>query len=152
VTKAPPADACPKLHSKLGGIESFSRRVTRSCDPTPNTGTGTHILLHCPSNCPSPSINLSLCVSLSAPGPMMTSKPVTARRTLARRVRCGGQAARAAGPARGVGCGLESRSGTLLEAGVWGVGIAAPPLLLHRVSPDVLERGERGKGGGAERE
>ena len=53
--------------------------------------------------------------------PMMASTPVTAR--WARRVRCGGQAARAAGPARGPGWGRvrSGGAGRELEAGGWGL-------------------------------
>ena len=53
--------------------------------------------------------------------PMMASTPVTAR--WARRVLCGGQAARAAGPARGPGWGRvrSGGAGRELEAGGWGL-------------------------------
>ena len=93
---------------------------------------------------PSLSLEMSLShprpVSLSLPfekfdplaaWPMMASTPVTAR--WARRVRCGGQAARAAGPARGPGWGRvrSGGAGRELEAGGWGLDqspAAAAPL------------------------
>ena len=83
---------------------------------------------------PSLSLEMSLShprpVSLSLPfekfdplaaWPMMASTPVTAR--WARRVLCGGQAARAAGPARGPGWGRvrSGGAGRELEAGGWGL-------------------------------
>ena len=95
---------------------------------------------------PSLSLEMSLShprpVSLSLPfekfdplaaWPMMASTPVTAR--WARRVRCGGQAARAAGPARGpgwgttVGCEVGGQGGSWRQGdGGW---IRAPPLPLR---------------------
>ena len=77
--------------------------------------------------------------------PMMASTPVTAR--WARRVRCGGQAARAAGPARGPGWGRVRSGG---QGGSWRQGdggwIRAPPLPLRERERE-RER-ERVHGGG----
>ena len=110
---------------------------------------------------PSLSLEMSLShprpVSLSLPfekfdplaaWPMMASTPVTAR--WARRVLCGGQAARAAGPARGPGWGRVLSGG---QGGSWRQGdggwIRAPPLPLREREREREREFTVGGGGGA---